>query len=185
MKRLPSASLIAVVLLAGTAVALADPARIGRNALEKLEFHLDMFLVKGPDPCEMMGNTRGVYLDGYGAVFTSLVALVPTPTPSPFRAFTQKDFNDIHERKIRQIPIMKEKIRSMLLMMAADPSLEAVRPHEQIVSGVTFFYYKQWENMSGLPLQIVMEGEKQKLLDVQSGRVPRSQLDSIIKVQEL
>ncbi len=67
MKRLSSASLIAVVLLAGTAVALADPARIGRNALEKLEFHLDMFLVKGPDPCEMMGNTRGVYLDGYHA----------------------------------------------------------------------------------------------------------------------
>lgn len=180
MKRLALA-----LLLATSITALADPARIGRNALAKLEFHLDMFLVKAPDPCEMMGNTRGVYLDGYGAVFTTLVALVPTPTPSPFRAFTQKDFDDIHNAKIRQLPIMREKMRNMLLMMAADPSLEGVRPHEQIVSGVTFFYYKQWENTAGLPQQIVMEGEKQKLLDVQSGRIPRSELDSIIKVQEL
>jgi hypothetical protein len=176
---------LGVLLVSTAAVIVAADPRIGRGALEKLEFHLDMFLVRGPDPCEMMGNTRGIYIDGYGAVFTTLVALVPTPIPSPFHAFTQKDFNDIHDRKIRQVSIMREKMRGMLLMMAADPSLEAVRPNERIVSGVTFFYYKQWENMTGLPLQIVMEAEKQKLLDVQSGRIPRSQLDSIIKVQEL
>ena len=177
--------LVIAILLLSAATALADTARIGRAALAKLEFRLDTFLVKAPDPCQMMGNTRGVYLDGYGAVFTTLVALTPTPTPNPFHSFTQKDFDDIHDAKMRQIPIMKEKMRTMLLMMAADPSLEGVRPHEQIVTGVTFFYYKQWENITGLPQQFVMGGEKQKLLDVQTGRVPRSELDSIIKVQEL
>ncbi len=166
-------------------MASGDSSRVSRLALAKIEHHFDRFLVTKPDECDLLGNTRGVYLDNYGVVFTSMVALVPTPAPSPFRSLTVKDIEDIHARKIRQLPIMREKMRDMLLMVAADPGLDSVRPDEQVVCGVTFFYYKQWENMSGLPQQIVMQAEKQKLLQVQSGRVPRAAMDSFVKTQEL
>ena len=63
-------------------------------------------------------------------------------------------------------------------------SLDAVPPNEQVVLGVTLFYHT-WEDRGGLPSQIVMQAERQKLLDVQLGRASRSSLDSIIKVQEL
>ena len=173
------------LVLAASAIAAADTARIGRGALARLESRLDNYLVNSDKPCQLLGNTRGVYLDGYGAVFTTMVSLVPTPVPNPFNDFSQKDIVQVHERKLKQLPVMNEKMQTMLLMMAADPGLEAVRPHEQIVCGISFFYYKQWEILTGLPSQIVMQGEKQKLLDVQSGRIPRSELDSIVKVQEL
>lgn len=177
--------ILPIILLLSAALAVADTSRIGYTALAKLEAHLDNFLVRGDHPCQLLGNTRGIYIEGYGAIFTTLVALVPTPTPSPFNDFSQKNITDIHDRKLRQVPLMKDKMYTMLLMMASDPGLDSVRPHEQIVCGLTFFYYRQWENLSGLPLQIVMQGEKQKLLDVQAGRIARSQLDSFVKVQEL
>jgi hypothetical protein len=46
------------------------------------------------------------------------------------------------------------------------------------------FYYK-WEDTAGLPSQILMQAERQKLLDVQLGRASRSSVDAIIHVQEL
>ncbi len=173
------------LIAVGAGFAIAQSPRVSRAAMAKLEYRLDLFLVHGDDPCQLLGNTRGVYIDGYGAVFTTMVALVPTPIPNPFRDFTQKDIDTVHQRKVRQVPLMREKMLDMLLMMASDSALDSVRPNEQIVCGVTFFYYKQWENAAGLPAQFVMQGEKQKLLDVQMGRIPRAQLDSIVKVQEL
>jgi hypothetical protein len=177
--------LLALLWLASATLATADAPRIGRNSLIRLESRVDSFLVRGDEPCQLLGDTRGLYLEGYGAVFTSMAALVATPMPTPFSDFTQKDVEKVHARKLKQLPVMKEKMRTMLLMMAADPALDSVRPNEQIVYGVSFFYFKQWENMTGLPQQIVMQGEKQKLMDVQSGRIPRTQLETILKVQEL
>lgn len=178
-------ALLAVLALGVVGAALAQAPRVTAAAIARLEHRLDSFLVRGDDPCQLLGNTRGVYLDGYGAVFTTLVALVPTPIPNPFQDFTQKDIDRVYARKLHQVPLMREKMREMLLMMAADPALEGVRPQEEIVCGVTFFYYKQWENSSGLPAQIVMRAQKGQLLEVQSGRTPRSGLGSIVKVQEL
>jgi len=174
---------LTLALIACAGLALADAPRIKREAIEKLEETFDRALVAGKVPCDLLGNTRGVYLEGYGAVFTSMVSLVFTPTPNPFRDFTKKDVADIHQKKLQQIPVLKEKMRDMLLTMAASSSLDSVRPSEQMVCGVTLYYYK-WEDQSGLPSQIVMQAEKQKLLDVQNGRAARGDLDSIVKVQE-
>jgi hypothetical protein len=175
--------LAAGMLLVGFG-AIADTPRVTAHAVSRLEGQIDSLFSKGPIPCDILGNTRGIYLDGYGEVFTSLLSLAPTPTPNPFRTFTSKDVADIHATKVKQVPVLCEKMRETLLVMAASPALEGVRPTEQIVCGASLFYYS-WEDTSGLPAQIVMQGEKRKLLDVQAGRIPRSQMDSIVKVQEL
>ena len=67
--------------------------------------------------------------------------------------------------------------------MAASPALDSVRPGEQVVCGVTLFYYT-WEDTHGLPREILMQAEKQKLLSVQRGQAPRTQLEAMLKVQE-
>jgi len=69
-------------------------------------------------------------------------------------------------------------------MLAMASSLDGVPPHERIVLGVTLFYRK-WEDTANLPSQIIMQAERQKLLDVQLGRASRSSLASIIRAQEL
>jgi hypothetical protein len=182
MRRVALGLAAGILLLIGAAA--ADGPRVTAQAVSRLEGQIDSLFAKGPTPCDILGNTRGVYLDGYGEVFTSLLSLAPTPTPNPFRTFTSKDVMDIHARKVKQVPVLREKMRDTLLAMAASPALEGVRGDEQIVCGVSLFYYS-WEDTNGLPAQIVMQGAKRKLLDVQAGRVPRAQLDAIVKVQEL
>ena len=52
-------------------------------------------------------------------------------------------------------------MREMLIASAV--SLENLPPTEQVVLAVTLFHYS-WEDSSGLPAQIVMQAERQKLL---------------------
>lgn len=170
------------ILICGACAALllADAPLINRFAMSKLEAQIDALF--DTDMCNVLGNTRGVYLDGYGAVFTTLVN-VRTELPNPFNDFTATKILQIHDTKLKELPALREKLRQSLLILAASPQLDSVRPGEQVVSGVTVFYYK-WENTHGLPREIIMQAEKQKLLSVQSGRVPREQLEAMLKVQE-
>ncbi len=180
MKRLAPVALLS----AFAAIALvADAPRVGRFAMSRLEGQIDALFSTGPNASSVEGNTRGVYLDGYGAVFTTMLSVVPTPTPNPFNNFSLKDIMAVHNTKLKQLPFLREKMRQSLLVMSASPALEGVRPGEQVVCGVTLFYFK-WEDTTGLPREILMQGEKQKLLSVQSGRVPRSQLDAMLRTQE-
>lgn len=174
-------------VLVGIVAAIAgfgDAPRISRIALSRLEGQIDSGFAAGPDSFDIWSNTRGVYLDGYGAVFTTMISLAPTPIPNPFHQLTQKDTVSVHDRKLKELPALRAKMRETLLNMAESPALDSVRPNEQVVCGVTLFYYK-WEDTAGLPGQIVMQGEKGKLLDVRMGRTARSDLASIIKTQEL
>ena len=63
-------------------------------------------------------------------------------------------------------------------------SLDTVPANERIALGVKLLYHP-WEDNTGLPSQILMQAERQKLVDVQLGHASRSSLDSIIRVEEL
>ena len=184
MKRaLMGIPVLGIAALALAIMALADSPRISRFAMARLEAQIDGAFTLGPSSFDILGNTRGVYLPGYGAVFTTMVS-PPTPIPTPFRELSLKDILEIHDRKLRMVPVLREKMRDAMFTMAESPALDSVQLNEQIVCGATMFYFK-WEDTAGLPSQIVMQAEKGKLLDVKSGRIPRSQLDSVIKTQEL
>ncbi|HKW99118.1 MAG TPA: hypothetical protein VJN43_15365 [Bryobacteraceae bacterium] len=174
-------------MLAATAVvALAAAPRLTRAALEAMEISFDKRIrtISVDAPFELLGNTRGVYLEGYGAVFTAEVNLAQSTNLSPFQLTIPKDYvAKLHARKMERVPVLRKQMKDAMLAMAA--SLDAVPPNEKIVLGVTLFYYTKWEDTAGLPSQIVMQAERQKLLDVQLGRTSRSELDSIIRVKEL
>jgi len=107
-----------------------------------------------------------------------------TEVPNPFNNFTPKKIAEIHATKLKMMPAVREKMRQSLLLMASSSGLDAVPPDEQVVFDVTLFYYTSWEDMHGLPKEILMQSSKRKLLDVQQGRVPMTQLESLLKVQE-
>lgn len=176
---------LTVTILALLGAALADAPRVKRAALAAMEKSFDDRLQSAvtQEPFDMLGNTRGIYLDGYGAVFTAELGLVFTPTINPFRLTIPKpEVAAVHQRKVRQLPILKQNMREMLLNCSA--SLDSVPGNEQIVVSIILFN-RAWEDTSGLPSQIMMQGERQKLLNVQTGRAPRTILDSVIRVQEL
>lgn len=174
-----------VVVLGAVAAAFAAVPRVSRAALHAMETSFDrrMATLSSDIPFEILGYTRGVYLEGYGAVFTAEVNLSQSIDITPFQSTIPKEYIiKLHQRKTERVPVLKRSMEDAMLDMAA--SLDAVPSGEQIVLGVTLFYRK-WEDTSGLPSQIVIQAERQKLLDVKLGHAGRSSLDSVIRVAEL
>jgi hypothetical protein len=126
------------------------------------------------DPADLMGNTHGIYVPGFGVVLTSEIALVKLPGPSPFhQTITQDERTKAHARKLQALPKLKEAMKAMLVSAGAE--LRSVPLNENVVIGVTLFNF-YWEDTSGLPAQIVMQASRQQLVTQQAA-------DSI-KVQE-
>src|SRR5207237_7315858 len=80
-----TAHLIALVLIMGV-ITTASAQRVKRGALAAMEKSFDARLQQMvTEPFDLLGNTRGLYLEGYGAVFTAEVNLIISPMLSPFR----------------------------------------------------------------------------------------------------
>ena len=153
--------LLLAFFFAGQEAPASHP-RVTRSALAAQEKSIDGHLAYSTDAFDLLGPTRGVYLEGYGAVFSIEVNLILSPNVSPFHpAFSKMEIARIHERKVQRLPLLREKMREMLIASAA--SLENEPPSEQVVLAVSLFHYS-WEDYSGLPSQIVMQAERQKLL---------------------
>jgi predicted metalloprotease with PDZ domain len=129
------------------------------------------------EPFFVLGTTHGVYLNGYGAVFTAEVNLVTAPI-SPFMPTPTKEMVDRHhQRKLERVPQLKQAMRELLAQTAA--SLDTLADTDHVVLAVSLTSYA-WEP-AGLPSQIVMQGQKGALV---AARNAGTQLDSVIKAEE-
>jgi hypothetical protein len=118
----------------------------------------------GPDdPVDLLGNTRGVYLDGYGAVFTTEVSLVVTPTPNPFRQTISKELAaSVRKRKTERLPFLKAAMKQMMQNMAK--TFIQVPANQQMVL-IVRFRYQPWEDMNGMPSQVLMRADRKSAMD--------------------
>ncbi len=182
MKRLLAAALLTAGALA---IMAADGPRVTRAALAAVEKLFDRRLEKDviDNPFSLLGMTRGVYLAGYGAVFSAEVNLVSGPTISPFRPqLTKEEIARLRQRKLERLPVLRRAMREMLVSAAG--SLDNVPLEERIVLGVSLFHHS-WEDSAGLPAQIVMQAQRKTLVEFQTARRDRSTLDSVIPAEEL
>jgi hypothetical protein len=157
-----------LLVIAASAIA-SDAPRVPRNTLAATERKLDNSFTKlwSDNPFVVLGPTRGVYLEGYGAVFTAEVNLVAGPvlgimTPP----MTKQDIAIHKQKKIARIPELKKALAKALAEVAASPEMATVPPEEQIVL-VAFLSHFPWEDLDGLPAQIMMQGSKKQLMDAQ------------------
>src|SRR5437868_758669 len=106
----------------GGAPALRPGIKIAQGTFTGLEKYFNQrveTLFGADDPADLLGNTRGVYLDGYGAVFTTEASLVVTPAPNPFRPPISKELADgVRKRKTDRLPILKAAMKDMMRKMA-------------------------------------------------------------------
>jgi len=171
---------IAMALAASLWAASSEKPRFKRAALTAMELSFDRRLTTlADDPYLLIGPTRGVYLERYGAVFTAEVSLSNSLAPNPFRpAITKDDIAKTRAKKLERLPALRQCMRDMLL--AASASLDEVPANEQIAIAVSLLYYPD-EDRSGMPGQILMQGEKARLLEAKLGRVAP---DQAVRVQE-
>ena len=131
------------------------------------------------EPFFVLGTTHGVYLDGYGAVFTAEVNLVTAPI-SPFMPVPSKEMiAHHHQKKVERIPQLKEEMRKLLAQTAA--SMDTLADTDRVAIAVSLTSYS-WEP-AGLPCQIIMQGQKGALLAARNAG-GGTQLASVIKAEE-
>lgn len=137
-------------------VSLATLATLSRG----FDRELRMFAVT--DPIDVLGDTRGIYLDGYGAVFTTELSPIYTPGLSPFQPNISEQYKaKVRQRKLARLPVVERLMNSMLQAAAKD--LAAVPDDQQIVVIVNFAYLP-YEDTSGLPGQMVVKATRRAIL---------------------
>jgi hypothetical protein len=151
--------------------------RVSRSNLVSLEKMTDgkIIILEPSNPARLLGATRGVYLDGYGAVFTTEVDLIAHAALNPFRPeYADADVTRLRAQKKARILMLKQRMQESLVIMAQQ--LEGVPKNEQIALAVTIPYWP-WEKSAGMPSQILMQASKSALLDAAS-------LNTTLRVQE-
>jgi hypothetical protein len=178
-------AVVAVLLAAVLPAIPAEKPAVTRAALAALEASFDgrVASLGQEEPFDLLGSTRGIYLEGFGVVFTTELSPIVTPHTSPFLPSISKEMAErIHQKKLERIPRLKQAMREMLVSAAA--ALGALPAGERIAVGVTLFYYS-WEDRSGLPSQILMQAPKSSLLDRHLGKSTDAELAAASRLQEL
>jgi hypothetical protein len=140
------------------------PARVSLTSLATLSrgFDRDFQMFAPTDPIDVLGRTRGIYLDGFGAVFTSELDFILTPRLSPFRPnISEEEKAKVRQRKLARLPAVERLMNSML--QSAAKQLTAVPDDQQIVVAVQFLYLP-YEDTTGLPGQMVVKATRRSIL---------------------
>lgn len=133
-------------------------------------------------PIEVLGLPRGLYLEGYGAVFTAEINLLQTAGISPFRPkMTPEEVARVRAAKQKRLPEVRAMMRQMLVDSAA--SLDRVPMSEQVVLGFVFAHHS-WEDRRGLPQLITMQAQRQALVDAATRRAPPQALTAALRIRE-
>lgn len=173
---------VSFLVLAVAVLAMAgDSPRVNRQLIISMEKRLDDRIAKlwADNPISVVGLTRGIYLEGFGAVFTAEVNTTVSPLGLMNPILTPEEKVKFHQKKLERIPQLKKAL--VLALADTASSLDPVPANEQLVIAVTMPRY-QWEDPTGLPAQITVQGTRQKLIDAQ--RAGGASLDAAVRVSE-
>jgi len=143
------------------AVSPTEKLRVPRQTLSDLERRLDTKLANlggANDPLDLLGAARGIYLDGYGVVFTVEASPIVTPNITPFHTvMTEPEKEKIRQRKLERLPMLRQAMRDAWRDSAT--ALTSIPDNQQVVIAVRLLYLS-WEDTRGLPGEIVMKGDR-------------------------
>jgi hypothetical protein len=172
------------LFLCAATFALGAASRVSYTEVRGLEKAFDRRVVNfnADQPMDLIGFTRGVYLDDYGVVFTTEVNLLLSPGLTPFRPkFTPEELTRLRQKKLDRVSDLKRLMRDM--MVSTGTTLKQMPPEQRVVVGVSLFYHAH-EDTKGLPSQIVMQAPRKTLVEFESGKLSAEALAGAIQVQE-
>jgi hypothetical protein len=158
------------------AAALLAAPMVKRELLNGLEKGFASSLI---NEMQIFAFPSGFYIEGYGVVFSSEVNLSYAQPVNPFQqTFSPEEKAKTHAAELQRLPVLREQMRQLLLKSSV--TLDTLPANEQIAVGVKLTH-QSWEDKSGFPEQIVMQGQKSKLMEAKLGKVSA---ESVIRVQE-
>jgi hypothetical protein len=162
---LPFVSVVTFMTVAAIAAVADAGAHVSRAAIRSVEKNLDDRLSKiWPDtPMSVTSHTRGLYLDGYGAVFTVEMNTASDGVGLMSTVLTQQAKVQVKQRKVERMPQLERALEQALMDVAA--SLDPVPLDENVVIEVDLLRYT-WEDGAGYPAEVLVQSTRRKLLDV-------------------
>jgi hypothetical protein len=134
------------------------------------------------DPWEPLGDARGTYLPGYGAVFTFEMSLVNVTPITPFHTvISPQEVKSVHARKMKKLPVLKSAMRELIVKSAS--TLSTLPASEQITLEA-FLDYFSFEDRASLPRRLVMTASRQQILDAVARHAPAAELAALIEERE-
>lgn len=179
---LPAVALLLAAVLPAVAEPRADEAEVRRQLIEA-EGSIDRSFrnVKDTSPMPLTGITRGAYLQGFGAVFSLQVSLIPMPGLNPFRPqVTDEEKRELNMRKRQRLEDLELRARKILVEQGN--RLTRVPCDEKVALIVSLLQYS-WEDLSGLPAQMVMQAPRSVLVERGAGRLDTPAFKKRLEVQ--
>lgn len=173
-------------LIAIFACAVSSPAEVVRAGVarakvinaEKL-INTQLAGMYPDEPWFLLGPARGVYLQGFGVVFTAEINLATGPTQSPFKMeITKEEIARHQDKKITRLPALRGMM-AKLVGFTAD-YLDTLPAGEQLVLGITLLRYP-YEDPKIAPSQIVMQAERSRVLEAKRKQEP---IDTVVRAME-
>jgi len=132
-------------------------------------------------PIMLLGATRGAYLDGYGAVFTLEVNLYPAAALNPFRqSYSEAEKQQLNIRKRQRLETLEAEARTILA--EESKRLTALAPGDKVALAVSLFHFN-WEDLTGLPRQLVAAAARSVLDEVRSGALPVAEVKKRLELR--
>jgi hypothetical protein len=158
--------------------AAGEAPRVDRTQIQRVQDSLDATLLHftTDNSHTLIGLTRGVYLEGVGAVFTAELIVVNANVNIMKPLPTKEEVVQIRNKKLERIPILKRVLKDALVSAAT--SLGTIPPDEQVVIAVIVPRFK-FEDATGLPAQITVQASKRKLMESKGAA-----LDALIRITE-
>ena len=178
--RFQALRLLACLLLAALAPAAATEVSAHAVAMRKQVVEVERSIdrrfrdLQDGQPMTLLGAARGVYLDGYGAVFTIEVNLYPSAALSPFRqSYSEEEKRQLNIRKRQRLESLEDKAREILIQESA--KLTGLPEGEKVALAVSLFHFA-WEDLTGLPRQLVMAAARAVLAEARAGALAAPEL---------
>lgn len=154
----PSARVAMHSTASPTAAATHIPQAMLWNLEKVFDGRLDAMDTKDPLDTVGRGGTRGLYLEGFGMIFTSELSLIATPSINPWRTSITPELRaSVHQRKLDHLPPLEGLMKDLMKVSAM--TLVPL-PDDQKIIYVVRLRYLSYEDTTGLPAQIMMTADK-------------------------
>lgn len=176
MRLLVAVGLCSAAIAPAAAPQVSPQAAALRQQVVEVERSIDRRFrdLRDAQPMTLLGAARGVYLDGYGAVFTVEVNLYPSAALSPFRqSYSEEEKRQLNVNKRQRLESLEQRAREILVDESA--KLIGLPAGEKVALAVSLFHFA-WEDLTGLPRQLVMAAARDVLAEARSGALAAADL---------
>ena len=182
MRRLPILTAVLAVIALCAGAAYGDRPHITKVMLAAYErqFAVSVLSAGKDSAFTLIDPPRAYYVDNFGILMASEISLEPGG-PTMFGLLTKEQIQLHHHKVTERLPVLREQMK--LALFDGATRFEELDANERLALAVTVYHFV-WEDTTGVPSQIVMQGTKKALLEART-KTQEQGRDQALQMKEL